>query len=101
MVLGRNGFTIHEATTGEEALNLATSIRPDLVLLDVMLPDMTGYTILPQLKELPHFKDLPVIMLTGKSGSTDRMKGMLAGTNEYLTKPFNPQKLLSVIGGYL
>lgn len=101
MVLGRNGFTVHEATTGKEALTIAETIRPDLVLLDVMLPDTTGYSVLPQLKQLPHFKDLPVIMLTGKNGSSDRMKGMLAGTNEYLTKPFNPQKLLSVIGGYL
>ncbi len=101
MILGRNGFDIYEAATGQEAIELAHTIQPDLVLLDVMLPDMTGYTILPQLKQVPHFEKLPVIMLTGKRAPSDRMKGMLAGTNEYLTKPFNPEKLLSIIGGYI
>lgn len=101
MILGRNGYHIHEATTGQEALDMAPHIQPDLILLDVMLPDTTGYTILPRLKELQHIQDLPVVMLTGKSAPADRMKGMLAGSNEYLTKPFDPQKLLSVIKGYL
>lgn len=101
MLLNRHGYKLYEASTGHEALNMAPTIRPDLVLLDVMLPDMTGYTILPQLKELPHFTDLPFIMLTGNRKATDRMKGMLAGSNEYLTKPFDPQKLLNVIGSYL
>lgn len=101
LVLGRKGFNIYEAATGREALELSTKIEPDLILLDVMLPDMTGYNILPQLKKLPHYENLPVIMLTGKRTPTDRMKGMLAGTNEYLTKPFNPEKLLSVINGYI
>lgn len=101
MILGRNGYTMHEASTGQEALQLAKSIKPDLVLLDVMLPDMTGYTVLPQLKQFPHFADLPVIMLTGKNSATDRMKGMIAGSNEYLTKPFDPKKLLTLIGSYI
>lgn len=101
MILGRNGFKIDEATTGHDALSIAEKIKPDLVLLDVMLPDMTGFEILPRLKEFEHFKDIPVIMVTGKRTSTDRMQGMLAGSNEYITKPFNPQKLLSLISNYL
>jgi DNA-binding response OmpR family regulator len=101
MILERNGFDIFEAESGTDAIHLAQSIKPDLVLLDVMLPDMTGYNVLPQLKQLAHFENLPVIMLTGKTGPSDRMQGMLAGSNEYLTKPFNPEKLLSVINGYL
>jgi len=101
MLLTRNGYHLYEASSGKEALALAPSIKPDLVLLDVMLPDMTGYTILPQLKQLPHFADIPFIMLTGNKKATDRLKGMLAGSNEYLTKPFDPQKLLSVISNYL
>ncbi|SHO50271.1 Response regulator receiver domain-containing protein [Desulfopila aestuarii DSM 18488] len=101
MLLSRNGYHLYEASSGQEALTLAPSIQPDLVLLDVMLPDMTGYTILPQLKQLPHFANLPFIMLTGNKKATDRLKGMLAGSNEYLTKPFDPQKLLSVISNYL
>jgi len=101
MLLSRNGYHLYEASSGQEALTLAPSIKPDLVLLDVMLPDMTGYTILPQLKQLSHYADLPFIMLTGNKKATDRLKGMLAGSNEYLTKPFDPQKLLSVISNYL
>jgi len=101
MLLSRNGYHIYEASSGQQALTLAPSIQPDLVLLDVMLPDMTGYTILPQLKQIPHFAELPFIMLTGNKKATDRLKGMLAGSNEYLTKPFDPQKLLSVISNYL
>ncbi|WP_136806107.1 response regulator [Desulfosediminicola flagellatus] len=101
MILGRNGFKMYEATSGRDALTIAQKIKPDLVLLDVMLPDMTGYKFLPRLKIIEHFKDIPVIMLTGKRASDDRMQGLLAGSNEYITKPFNPQKLLSVIGNYL
>lgn len=101
MILGRNGFKMYEATSGRDALTIAQKIKPDLVLLDVILPDMTGYKILPRLKIIEHFKDIPVIMLTGKRASDDRMQGLLAGCNEYITKPFNPQKLLSVIGNYL
>ena len=101
MLLNRNGYHLYEACSGQEALNLAPTIKPDLVLLDVMLPDMTGYAILPLLKELPNFADLPFIMLTGNNKATDRLKGMLAGSDEYLTKPFDPQKLLSVIKTYL
>ena len=101
MLLSRNGYALYEAGTGAEALRLAPSIKPDLVLLDVTLPDTTGYAILPQLKQLDHFTDLPVIMLTGNRKATDRLQGMLAGSNEYITKPFDPKKLLSVIGSYL
>jgi len=101
MVLGRNGFTVVEATTGAEALQLAATIKPALVLLDVMLPDMTGYDVLPKLREMPHYRELPVVMLTGRKGSEDRMRGMMLGTNEYLTKPFNPEKLISVIKNYV
>ena len=66
-----------------------------------MLPDMTGYTILPKLREIGHYAELPFIMLTGNRKATDRLQGMLAGTNEYITKPFDPQKLLGIISNYL
>ena len=101
MVLGRHGYHVHEAATGTEALAMAPKITPDLVLLDLMLPDMTGYEILPRLRQLHHYSELPIIMLTGKRDSSNRMKGMLVGTNEYMTKPFNPEKLISVIKKYI
>jgi len=101
MVLSRAGFQILEASTGLEGIKLGGECTPSLVLLDVMLPDMNGYEILPQLKAMSHLMDVPVIMLTGRTGSTDRVMGMRAGASEYLTKPFNPQKLVEILNKYL
>jgi twitching motility two-component system response regulator PilG len=66
-----------------------------------MLPDMTGYDILAQLKQDQQLKEIPVVMLTAKDSPVDREKGIRAGSVAYLTKPFNPDKLLSVIGSYI
>ena len=101
MVLGREGFTIIGALSGKEALEKAEKYRPKLVLLDVMLPDTTGYDVLPKLRELEHLQDTPVIMLTGKKGALDRVKGLNAGSAEYLTKPFDPKKLTRLIKKYI
>lgn len=101
MVLTREGFNVVEASTGSSGIMLGRETTPSLILLDVMLPDMTGYEVLPRLKEMPHLKHVPAIMLTGKTGSADRVLGMRAGSSEYLTKPFNPQKLIGIIKKYL
>lgn len=101
LVLGRKGYNIIEAATGTEALLAIEGVTPDLVLLDVMLPDMTGYEVLSTIRKRSEFLEVPVVMLTGKSGAADRQKGMISGSNEYLTKPFDPAKLLRVIGKYL
>lgn len=101
LVLGRKGYNIIEATSGTEAILAIEGVTPDLVLLDVMLPDMTGYEVLSTIRKNRELSDVPVVMLTGKCGAADRQKGMVSGSNEYLTKPFNPAKLLSVLGKYL
>lgn len=101
MVLKREGLQILEATTGEEALELAKNYRPNLVLLDLMLPDMSGYDALPKMRENKHMENIPVIMLTGRHHPEDRAKGLMLGTCDYLTKPFDPKKLISVITKYL
>jgi twitching motility two-component system response regulator PilG len=101
MILAREGYHIIEASTGLDGVRAARGTTPSLILLDVMLPDMTGYDVLPRLKEMPHLKEVPAIMLTGKTGSADRVLGMRAGSSEYLTKPFNPQKLIETIKKYL
>ncbi len=101
MVLGRKGYNILEATSGTEALLAIEGVTPNLVLLDVMLPDMTGYEILSTIRKKSGLADVPVVMLTSKSGAADRQKGMMSGSNEYLTKPFDPAKLLGVLGKYL
>jgi twitching motility two-component system response regulator PilG len=101
MVLSRKGYVVNEAANGGEALRQVAERRPHLILLDAMLPDMTGYDVLAQLKQDPRLKEIPVVMLTAKDSPVDRQKGMRAGSVAYLTKPFNPDKLLSVIGGYI
>ena len=101
MLLGRKGYTIVEAKNGSEALQRSEEIVPDLVLLDVMLPDMTGYEVLSRLRQRGGLAEVPVIMLTGKNKPSDRLKGLFHGSNEYLTKPFDPAKLLAVIEKYL
>jgi CheY-like chemotaxis protein len=101
MVLGRKGYKIIEATSGTEALLAIEGVAPDLVLLDVMLPDMTGYEVLATIRKNSRFSEVPVVMLTSKCGSADKLKGMVTGSNEYLTKPFDPAKLLVVLEKYL
>ncbi len=101
VVLKREGFSVVEAGSGEAALALAQESNPQLILLDVMLPDTTGYDLLPQLRDYQHLREIPVIMLTGRKGSMDKIKGLQAGSTEYLTKPFDPQKLTSAIKKYI
>lgn len=101
MVLGRKGYKILQATSGTEALLAIEGVTPDLVLLDVMLPDMTGYEVLSTIRKNRDLCRVPVVMLTGKRDAADRQKGMLGGASDYLTKPFDPVKLLGVLGKYL
>ena len=86
-----------EARDGLEALSKIDEERPDLVLLDTVLPKMDGYKILSIIKENKELKDMPVIMLTSKSGLFDKFKGKLAGSAAYLTKPFKPEDLVSTV----
>lgn len=101
MILKKNGFNVVEAASGKDALSLAEKIVPDLILLDLMLPDMTGYELFPKLKTISGLDEIPVFILTGKRAPTDKMKGMLLGSNEYVTKPFNPEKLVGLIKRYM
>lgn len=101
MLLVRRGYAILEAQSGTEALEQLGGCTPDLVLLDVMLPDMSGYEVLTRLRQSPASAEVPVVMLTGKNKPSDRLKGLFHGTNEYLTKPFDPAKLLAVLEKYL
>ena len=101
MLLERNGYLIVEARNGSEALTKIEETLPDLVLLDLMLPDMSGYEVLSRIRQSGRSSEIPVIMLTGKSNPADRMKGLYHGSNEYLTKPFDPAKLLAVLEKYL
>jgi two-component system OmpR family response regulator len=89
------GFDVTSAATGAEALSAADSHRPDLVLLDVMLPDIDGFEVLRQLRERTpppggvRTGHLPVLFLTARGGTEDKVKGLMLGGDDYVTKPFN------------
>lgn len=86
------GFEVYEAGSGEEGVEMALKIKPDVVILDIMLPGIDGFEVCSILRnELP---DLGIIMLTAKSQDVDRILGLEQGTDDYMIKPFNPQELV-------
>jgi two-component system KDP operon response regulator KdpE len=92
------GFRAVTATTGEEAIERAFEVRPDLVILDIMLPDISGYEVLARLRERG---PIPAIMLTGKTRDSDKVRGLELGADDYLAKPFNPEELTARIRAVL
>jgi two-component system KDP operon response regulator KdpE len=98
MNLELEGFRVSEANTGREAIEKVRDDLPDLVLLDVMLPDMDGFEVL---KEIRDFSPVPVIMLTVKGEEEDRVRGLDLGADDYITKPFSPRELVSRIKAVL
>ena len=101
ITLGQKGYEIIEARDGLEALSRLNEVVPDLILLDIILPKMDGYKILDIIKKNKDFKDIPVIMLTSRDSFMSKVKGKLAGSTAYITKPFAPQKLVKTIEKYL
>ena len=101
LTLKQKGFAVVEAQDGLEALSKIDEERPDLILLDIILPKMDGYKILSIIKQNKDFKDTPVIMLTSKDGFIDKFKGKLAGSTAYLTKPFEPIDLIKTVRKHL
>ena len=97
ITLSRHGYRVVEAADGLEALSKISEERPDLIMLDVILPKMDGYEILSIIKKNKEFKDIPVIMLTSRDGFINKMKGKIAGSSAYLTKPFDPDKMIAEI----
>ena len=95
--LERAGYEVVTAYDGEEALQKVKQERPDLIVLDVMMPKMDGFEVMKHLKADPTTRDIPVIMLTAKAQDADVFKGWQSGVDCYLTKPFNPLELLTFI----
>lgn len=93
-----DGFQVLEAYKGMEAINLIRDKMPDLVLLDVMLPDVDGFEILKTVREV---STVPVIMLTAKGEEDDRVQGLELGADDYITKPFSPRELVSRVKAVL
>ena len=95
------GYDVSVAADGEEALERASSLRPDLVLLDVMMPRIDGFEVAQRLRRNPQTANTSIIMLTAKALSTDKVLGLTAGADDYIIKPFDPIELLARVKGTL
>ena len=95
--LEKEGYEVATANTGREALEKVASFQPDLIVMDVMMPEMDGLEALSRLKADPATSEIPVIMLTAKAQDSDVFRGWQAGADLYLTKPFNPAELLTFV----
>jgi diguanylate cyclase (GGDEF)-like protein len=95
------GYDVSVASDGEEALSRAASLRPDLVLLDVMMPRIDGFEVAQRLRRNPQTANTSIIMLTAKALSTDKVLGLTAGADDYIIKPFDPIELLARVKGTL
>ena len=98
LYLSKEGFRVESASSGREALEKVQSVRPDLVLLDLMLPEMDGWEVCRRLRKQG---DLPIIMVTARDDHVDKIVGLELGADDYLTKPFNPRELVARIKAVL
>ncbi len=96
--LEQDGFEVVEANNGTQAMEKLRTTLPDLILLDVMMPDIDGFTVLKMIREIGN---IPVIMLTAKGQEEDKVKGLELGADDYVTKPFSPRELTSRIRAVL
>jgi two-component system phosphate regulon response regulator PhoB len=99
--LEKEGYRVCEATDGEEALTVLAERNPDLVLLDWMLPALSGIEVCRQIRRKPRTRDLPVIMLTARGEEADKVRGLNTGADDYLTKPFSLPELLARVKALL
>ena len=99
--LEKQGFTVEEATDGQEALLRVAEARPDLILLDWMLPAMSGLEVCRQLRRRPNTRDLPIIMVTARTEDQDAVRALDTGADDYIAKPFAMESLLARIRALL
>ncbi len=93
--LEREGYDVSEAQDGEEALIVAVERKPDLVVLDWMLPLLSGIEVCRRLRRLPDVRNTPIIMLTARGEEADKVRGLNSGADDYVTKPFSPSELMA------
>ena len=98
MNLEHDGFQVSEAFNGKQAIQRLRDVNPDLLLLDVMMPDLDGFDVLEMIREI---STVPVIMLTAKGEEDDRVRGLELGADDYVSKPFSPRELVSRVKAVL
>ncbi|HKS70995.1 MAG TPA: response regulator, partial [Ktedonobacterales bacterium] len=101
LTLQRERIRVVTAGDGLSALAAVADEQPDLILLDIMLPKMDGYNICQAVRRNMDYRNLPIIMLSGKDGLFDKMRGKLAGSTEYITKPFDSSELVQTVRRHL
>ena len=99
--LAKAGYRVSTAGTGDDGLDAARRERPSLVILDLMLPGLSGYDVLEQLRASESTRNVGVLMLTARVDEPDRVRGLALGADDYLTKPFSPQELVLRVGAIL
>ncbi len=98
LILSRRGHDVIGATGGKEGLEMARKIHPDLVLLDLMMPDMDGWEVYQQMKADETTRNIPVIVVTAKAQNIDKVLGLhIAKVDDYIAKPFSPQELMDSV----
>ena len=98
IILARKGFEVSGAAGGEDGLRKVREMKPDLVLLDLMMPDIDGWEVYQQMKSEEKTKDIPVIVVTAKAQSIDKVLGLhIAKVDDYIAKPFSPEDLLASV----
>ncbi|MDH4093467.1 MAG: response regulator [Betaproteobacteria bacterium] len=96
-LLEKNGYQVRVATNGEEALGQLDAFAPDLVLLDVMVPKVSGYEVCQRMRAEPKWRDMRIVMLSAKGREVEVEKGMSVGADLYVTKPFSSAELVATI----
>jgi len=98
---GAEGYDVVTASDGEEGVSKAKDEKPDVIVMDIMMPKMDGYEACKQIKTDPQTKDIPVILLTAKGRDADRKLGSEVGADDYVVKPFSPGRLIERVEGIM
>jgi two-component system, OmpR family, phosphate regulon response regulator PhoB len=99
--LTKEGYRVRTAEGGHEALESARAEKPDLMILDLMLPGFSGYEVLQEMRRRPELMEVPVVVLTARRDEADRVKGLELGADDYVTKPFSPRELVLRVSAVL
>ena len=96
-ILGKEGYTVATAEDGFAAFSKIIAFKPNIIFLDIMMPRLDGYQVCSVIKNNPEFKDVPVLMLSSKDSVFDKARGKIVGSNQFMTKPFSRDELLTAI----